>query len=199
MTKGADTRRAILYDALNLSSEVGLEGLSIGMLAKKAGMSKSGLYAHFESKEDLQCSVLDAAAQRFTEVVIVPVRGRPRGLLRMQEFFERWIEWETEVLSGGCLFIAAAPEFDDQPGPVRDRLVSHLQDLFGAINRTARICVEEGHFRADLDLDQFAYELWAIFLAYHHFSRLMQEVDSQKRARHSFERILQNAQDPSQI
>lgn len=193
MTKGSDTRRLILGHALDLTSEVGLEGLTIGVLAKRVGMSKSGLYAHFQSKEELQCAVLDTAAERFIDVVLAPSLKRPRGLPRLQTLFERWILWETDALSGGCPFIAAAGEFDDRDGPVRDHLVGHLRDLLGAVTRSATIAVEEGHLRADLDVEQFAYEVWATLLAYHQYARLMRTGDAAERARRAFANQIRHA------
>lgn len=193
MTKGDDTRRTILEHAVDLSSELGLEGLTIGTLAREAGMSKSGLYAHFGSKEELQCAVLDHAADQFVDVVVAPALKQPRGLPRLETLFERWLVWETDMLSGGCPFIAASHEFDDRPGPVRDRLVGHQRDLLGAIVRAAQIGVEEGHLRADLDLEQFAYEMWATLLAYQSFSRLMQTADAAERARRAFANLIDGA------
>ncbi len=147
MSKGNETRNAILRQALDLSTEVGLEGLSVGVLAKQVGMSKSGLYAHFESKEDLQSQVLDAAAALFVDLVVVPALKKPRGLPRVQALFDRWLDWATREHSGGCPFIAAATEFDDREGPVRETLVSHLRDVTGTIARAAGIGLVEGHFR----------------------------------------------------
>jgi AcrR family transcriptional regulator len=193
MTKGDETRSVILRQALDLSSEVGLEGLTVGALAKQVGMSKSGLYAHFESKEDLQSQVLDAAAALFVDVVVSKALTRPRGLPRVEALFQNWLGWTTEKLSGGCPFIAAATEYDDRPGPVRDTLVGHLLDVIGTIARAAQISVDEGHFRADLDVDQFAFEFWAILLAYHHFCRLMRQDDARKRAKRAFAALIRNA------
>ncbi len=192
-TKGDETRLAILGQALDLASEVGIEGLTIGVLAKRAGMSKSGLYAHFESKEVLQTRVLDAAAEKFVDVVLAPALKRPRGLPRLQDLFERWQHWETEGLAGGCLFIAAATELDDRPGPVRDNLVRHLRDMLGTIARAARICVEEGHFRQDLDVDQFAFEAWGLLLTYHQYRRLLQDDAVHKRGRRAFAGLVERS------
>ena len=197
VTKGRDTRTSILGHALELTSEVGLEGLTIGVLAKRASMSKSGLYAHFGSKEELQCAVLDTAAERFIDLVVAPALKRPRGLPRLETLFARWMMWETDALTGGCPFIAAAGEFDDRDGPVRDHLVGHLRDLLGAVTRAARIAVEEGHLRADLDVEQFAYEVWATLLAYHQYARLMRTSDAAERARTAFAHQLEQARPPT--
>ena len=193
MTKGKETKNSILQQALDLSSEIGLEGLTFGPLAKRVGMSKSGLYAHFKSKEDLQSQVLDSAASRFVDVVVARALKQPRGLPRVQALFEFWLDWSTDELIGGCPFIAAATEFDDRTGPVRDRLVAHLRDVTGTVSRAAQISVEEGHFRKDLDVDQFAFEFWAILLAYHHFSRLMHRDDARERASQAFANLVHSA------
>ena len=193
MSKGDDTRNAILRQALDLSSEVGLEGLTIGTLAQRVGLSKSGLYAHFGSKEDLQSQVLGAAGGLFVDEVLAHALKQPRGLPRVRALFERWLDWTTETLSGGCLFVTAAVEFDDRPGPVRDTLVAQQRDVIEMISRGARLGVTEGHFAADLDPEQFAFEFWAILLSYHYFSRLLRTGDSRARASRAFEKLIQDA------
>ena len=196
MGKGEQTRHTILEQALDLSSEVGLEGLTFGVLAKLTGMSKSGLYAHFDSKESLQCEVLDAAAARFVDVVLSPALKQARGLPRIEKLFERWLRWETDEFSGGCVFMAAATEFDDRQGPVRDRLTSHLEDMLGSIARSARIAVEEGHFRSDLDDEQFAYEFWGLLLAFQSYGRLLDRPKARTRARKAFRHLIESSRDP---
>jgi AcrR family transcriptional regulator len=193
VSKGEETRISILQQALDLSSEVGLEGLTIGALAKRVGMSKSGLYAHFESKEDLQTQVLHTAASLFVDVVVTRALKEPRGLPRVKALFERWLDWTTENLSGGCPFIAAATEYDDRSGPVRDSVVGHLSDAIETIARAARISVDEGHFRADLDADQFAFEVWGVLLSYHYFARLHRCEEARTWACQAFSRIIENA------
>jgi AcrR family transcriptional regulator len=194
MSKGFDTQTAILRQALDLSSEIGLEGLTIGALAKRVGMSKSGLYAHFESKEDLQRHVLDAAAERLTRDLVKRVFSKPRGLPRVRAMFDFWLYWVEGEFSGGCPFISASFEFDDRKGPVRDNLVTHFNDVLGSIAKSAHIAVEEGHFRDDLDVDQFAFDFWATLLAYHHYVRLMHRDDARMRARRAFEDLIQKAE-----
>jgi AcrR family transcriptional regulator len=193
MRKGRATKQGILDQALHLSSEVGLEALSFGVLAKRAKMSKSGLYAHFDTKEQLQREVLDAAATKFIDTVLAPALKEPRGLPRLRVLFDRWRVWEREGLSGGCLFVAAAAEFDDRPGPVRSHLVGHLLDMLGAVARTARVTVEAGHFRDDLDTEQFAYEFWGLILAHHQYGRLLDQADAGRRAETAFERLVRDA------
>ena len=190
MSKARSTKARILDHAVDLASEVGLEDVTFGVLAQRAQMSKSGRYAHFDSKETLQCDVLDAAAARFVDVVMAPSLKRPRGLPRVRTLFERWMLWEREGLPGGCPFIAAATEFDDRPGVVRDRLRGHLDDLLEAIARAASIAVQEGHFRDDVDVDQFAFELWGTLVAYHQFQRMIDGENATRRANTMFERLI---------
>jgi AcrR family transcriptional regulator len=194
LRKGEATRAAILDEALALASQVGLEGLSIGELARRLGMSKSGLFAHFASKENLQLEVLRSAADRFVETVIRPALEQPRGEPRVRALFENWLGWARADFSpGGCLFVSAAVELDDRPGAPRDFLVGAQRDFLGAIATAARISVEEGHFRRDLDPEQFAYDLYSIYLAYHHFSRLLRSPEAEARLRRSFAELLERA------
>jgi AcrR family transcriptional regulator len=160
MGKGEETRRDILGSALALASQVGLEGLSIGLLAAEVGMSKSGLFAHFESKERLQLAVLEEANQRFVELVLAPALRAPRGTPRLIALFERWLSWaEQDFMPGGCIFMSAASELDDRPGAVRDLLVSSQRDWQDTLAEAVRIAKREGHFRRDLDEQQLVYEL----------------------------------------
>lgn len=197
MSKGAETRAAILPKAMALASEKGLDGISIGNLAKEVGLSKSGLFAHFESKENLQQEVLAAAVERFVSTVVVPALKQPRGLPRIHALFENWMRWSRHpCMPGGCLFIAAANELDDRPGPLRERLVAYQRDWIDTLATAARIAVAEGQLRPDLDVEQFAYNFYSIILAYHHFSRLIRDPDAEERARRSFEGLLAAAKSP---
>ncbi len=182
VTKGNATRAAVLDRALNLASELGLEGLTIGVLAEKVGLSKSGLYAHFASKEQLQVDVLDTAKQRFVAKVIEPALAQPRGLPRVEKLFERWLEWDDNELDGGCPWISASSEYDDRPGPVRDVLVEHMESILAFVARAASIAKDEGHFRAELDAEQFAYDYWGIVLAHHHYRRLLAAPKTRARS-----------------
>lgn len=193
MNKKTNTLNSIMSQALNLSSKVGLEGLTIGSLAKRVGISKSGLYAHFESKEDLQVRVLDSSAERFIEVIVRPTIKMPRGIERVRTMFEKWLEWISGELSGGCPFIAAATEYDDRKGPVRDRLEEHLMNATETIKRAAKISIEEGHFRRNLNTDQFAFDFWAIMFSYHHYLRMLGNVKARSLADRAFEKLLANS------
>jgi len=190
MGKGEETRQAIVDQALELVSTVGLDKLTIGALAGATGMSKSGLFAHFNSKEQLQIQVLAEARQRFVEIVIAPALQKPRGEARLRAIFESTMkQWEDE-LPGGCVFHAVSAELDDQPGPARDYLVETQRDYADTLRRAAEIAIEEGQFRKDLDLDQFVFELGSITAAYHHFGRLLGDPEADQRARNMFEGLL---------
>ncbi|MEL7060115.1 MAG: TetR/AcrR family transcriptional regulator [Acidobacteriota bacterium] len=192
VTKGEETRRIILDCAMAMTSTLGLEGLTIGSVAREVEMSKSGLFAHFESKQDLQLQVLAAAVDRFTGMVIAPALRQPRGEPRIRALVENWLAWE-EWMPGGCVFIAAANELDDRPGELRDRLVSAQRDWLDSLAHAARIAVREGHFAADLDCEQFAYQLYSIILAYHHFHRLLRDPGARERARTAFTSLVEQS------
>lgn len=193
MSKGDETKAAILDEALALASRVGFTGLTIGQLAEQTGMSKSGLFAHFRSKEQLQLQTLGHARRRFIDTTVRPALAIPRGEKRVRELFDRWLVWETEVVPGGCIFIAGSVEFDDQPGPMRDALVGDLRDWMEALASVAETAVAEGDFRDDLDPEQFAFEVHALTLAYHHCTRLLGDEHALDRTRTSFESILDRA------
>jgi len=192
--KGERTRQAILTHALALATKVGFEGLTIGRLAQDLGLSKSGLFAHFRSKEALQVEVLRVASDRFVETVVRPALTVRRGEPRVRALFDRWFAWEqSPPLPGGCPFVAAAFELDDRPGPAREYLVRSERDWFGVLANTARTAVEEGHFRPALDGEQFAHDLYGIIYAYCHASRLMREPRARARAEAAFEALMHAA------
>lgn len=194
VSKGKATRRMILDRAMAEASLVGLEGLSIGGMAKEVGMSKSGLFAHFDSKVDLQQQVLRIAIERFIEAVIAPAFQQPRGEPRFRALFKNWLHWEdSDWMPGGCLFISMASELDDRPGELRDLLVESQTSWMEALAKAARLGVDEGHFRSDLDCPQVAYELYSIILAYHHCHRLLRDPMAQERVHRAFERLISDA------
>lgn len=194
MSKGERTRTAILDRATGLASQLGLTGLTIGALAAELRLSKSGLFAHFQSKEALQIEVLEHAARRFTETVVRPALHEPRGAPRMQALFERWIAWERdEALPGGCIFVAATAELDDRPGPVRDRLVALQRDWISVLATSVRKGIEAGLFRADADPEQLAQDTYGVMLALHFHSRLMGDSRAEARAHRAFAALLAQA------
>ncbi len=194
MKKGQQTRERILDHGLALASTAGLDGLSIAGMAKTVGLSKSGLFAHFDSKEDLQVQVLDRAIRRFIEVVVAPALRHPRGEPRVRALFDRWLEWAKMAwLPGGCVFIQFASELDDRPGALRERLVGAQRDWMSTLATAARIAVDEGHFDSGLDAEQFAYELYSIILAHHHHHRLLRDPESEARAHKAFEGLIEKS------
>lgn len=194
MNKGQRTRNRILDQALDLASVSGLEGLSIGTLARHTGMSKSGLFAHFGSKAALQKNVLEAAVARFIERVVEPGRAGRRGIARLDALFGNWLAWaEDDAHAGGCPFVAAAVEWDDREGPLRDYLVGVYEDWFNLIAGTARQAMADGDFRADLDTRQFAHDLYAICLGYHNASRLLRTPRADRYARAAYRRLVRDA------
>jgi AcrR family transcriptional regulator len=192
--KGEQTRETILLHALGLATQVGFEGLTIGRLADDLKLSKSGLFAHFRSKENLQVKVLELASRRFVDEVIRPALGAPRGVRRVRALFERWLAWETSPsLPGGCPFNAAATELDDRPGPARDYVVKSQHDWLDTVANTARTAVQEGEFARDLDCEQFAHELQSLMLGYAHAARLMKDPKARARTERAFEALLERA------
>lgn len=199
MGKGETTRQQIVDTALQRASELGLEGVTLGRLADELQISKSGLFAHFKSKEALQLAVLEEAIERFKERVVRPIVRQPRGAPRVRELFERWVAWfrgesggiENELL--GCPFLSLSSEYDDRPGAVRDALVRCQKEWIAAISRAASLAVEEGHFRADLDPEQFAFEFKGIGMALQHAAKLVADPTAGRRARSAFDRLLADA------
>ena len=191
MSKGEHTRAAILDVALAQASEAGFESLTIGTLADRAGLSKSGLFAHFGSREELQVAAIEAAAARFTETVFLPALKARRGLPRLRALFDHWLDWTARSgLTHGCPMQAAAVEFDDRPGPVRDAVVEHFARLERELGRAVELAVGQGHLRADLDVEQFVFDMMGIIFAYHHGARLFDVARAESRARVAFERLV---------
>ena len=193
MGKGQLTRHAVLEQATRTASEVGLRGVTIGSLADLMHMSKSGLFAHFGSKESLQLATVRYASDQFVNLVIRPALAAPRGEHRVRALFENWLEWDTNVLPGGCLFVAAAVEFDDEPGAVRDELVRNQVDLDETIARVFRGGITERHFRNDTDPEQFAFHMHGILLAFHQHNRLLGDPLAAQRARRALDALLDAA------
>lgn len=188
MTKGALTRQAILDHGVEVAATVGLDGLTIGSLANRTGMSKSGLYAHFGSKETLQLDVLRHAREQFSDLVVRPALTVARGEPRLRVLFERWSAAERSP--GSCLFVKAASEFDDRAGPVHDQLAQDHQDMLDSIAQMCRAAISEGHFRDDVDPDQFAHELYGVMLVYFLTRRLLGSPTATARTRRAFEHLL---------
>ena len=197
LQKGQQTRAAILDAALGLASHMGLEGLSIGALAEVTQMSKSGVFAHFGSREELQISVIREYHAKFEEEVFYPAMREARGLPRLRSLFERWVKRVSVEIDSGCIYISGAVEFDDRPGPVRDALASMVVAWHGALARAIRIAVEEGHLVPDTDAMQMLFELHGLILALHHDARFLRQPGALDRAQRAFEHVLSHYLTPS--
>ncbi|NTW39716.1 MAG: TetR/AcrR family transcriptional regulator, partial [Cellulomonadaceae bacterium] len=193
MPKGARTREVILASGVALACRVGLGGLTIGSLATEVGLSKSGMYAHFGSKEALQIAVLDAAGLEFSDAVLRPALAVERGEQRFRALVDRWLECGRLRRPGGCLFVKASTELDDQPGPVRDRVRELHVELGRSIARIVVGGIEQGQLRADLDPAQLATDLYGVMLAYYHAARLLDDPAAERRARAAVEALISAA------
>jgi AcrR family transcriptional regulator len=192
MRKGELTRAAILDVALGLASRDGLEGLTIGLLADKMNMSKSGVFAHFGSREDLQIEVLKLYHHHFEQEIFYPSMKEPRGLPRLQAMFARWVERVTVEIASGCIYISGAVEYDDRPGAIREELVGMVRAWQNALLRCVEQATEMKHLRADTDPQQLVYEMYGLVLALHHDARFLKRPGSVDRAQAGFERLIES-------
>lgn len=188
--KGQQTKAAIVDAALGLATQIGLEGLSIGALAEVTQMSKSGVFAHFGSREELQISVIREYHRRFEEEVFYPAMREPRGLPRLRALFANWMKRTSVEIDSGCIYISGAVEFDDRPGPVRDALASSVRTWHSAMKRAIQSAMAEGHLDADVDEEQMLFEIHGLILALHYEARFLNDTGAYARANRGFENIL---------
>ena len=192
MNKGEQTRAAIVAEAIRLAGVQGLEGISIGALAARMKLSKSGLFGHFGSKAALQQAVLEAVTERFVDEVIRPALREPSGELRLRIFFNRWLAWvENDAIPGGCPLMAAAIELEERPGVLRDYLAEQQYQFIDALTRMAASAVASGSFHSDSDTRQFAFELYGIGLSYNVWTRLLRDPTAKDRALRAFGNLLE--------
>jgi AcrR family transcriptional regulator len=190
MHKGQQTKTAIVDAALGLATQIGLEGLSIGALAEVMRMSKSGVFAHFGSREELQISVIREYYTRFEEEVFYPSLEHPKGMPRLKALFQNWMNRTSVEIDSGCLFISGAVEFDDRPGPVRDELAGSVKTWLAAMHRAVVQTKEAGHLRSDVDEQQMCFEIHGLILALHYEARFLKTPGSVSRAHTGFANIL---------
>ena len=198
LQKGQQTKAAIVDAALGLATQIGLEGLSIGALAEVTQMSKSGVFAHFGSREELQISVIREYHTRFEDEVFYPAMREPRGLPRLRAMFANWMKRTSVEIDSGCIYISGAVEFDDRAGPVRDALASSVQTWHSAMKRAIANAKEEGHLSPQTDEEQMLFEIHGLILALHYEARFLKNPGAIARAHTGFENILRQcgAQDP---
>jgi len=195
LLKGQQTKQAIVQAAVTLSTRLGLEGLSIGLLAEVMHMSKSGVFAHFGSREELQISVIDEYFNCFKQEIFFPALQQPRGLPRLRALFDNWMKRVAVEIQSGCIFISGAVEFDDRPGPVRDALAHAVRQWQDALFRAVVQAKECGHLAQYADAAQIAFEIHGLILALHYEARFLRKPGSLAQANQGFENILQrNAQ-----
>jgi AcrR family transcriptional regulator len=193
VTKGEETRAVILKAALRHASVAGYDALTIGVLAEQTGMSKSGLFAHFGSKEELQIATLDEAVRRFNEAAFMPALSAPRGLKRLMALFDNWLAWTARADLAACPMMVASTEFDDQEGAMRDAVVEHMQRLHQAMVKSVEMAVETGEFASDTDAEQFAFELFGIISTCYQSRSLFRDKDANTRAKRAFDRLVSSA------
>jgi AcrR family transcriptional regulator len=189
MSKGHETKNTILDTALDMTSELGLEGVTIGILAKATKMSKSGLFAHFQSKENLQIEILKHAANIFAESVVAPALRAEAGIPRIRALVRYWTEW-TSNLSGGCIFVAASIQFNDRQGNVRTFLLRQQEAWLRTLRKVARSAIKTKEFREDIDCQQFVFELYSLLLGFHLYHHLLHTEDPDTRQAYALNQLI---------
>ncbi|PIP93043.1 MAG: TetR family transcriptional regulator [Bdellovibrio sp. CG12_big_fil_rev_8_21_14_0_65_39_13] len=190
MSKGQLTKDQILLTALEFSSKFGFEALSIGKLAEAVGLSKSGLFGHFKSKEKLQEMILDYTADSFTFKVFLPATKMPRGIPRIDAILENWVKWTKNLMKGGCPLLTAAIEFDDRPGEIRNKVRDLYRQKMDFFKKAAVIAVTEGQFKRDSDPEQFAYEFYSLMAGYHINSRLLDDKKAEQKLKTAYQKLI---------
>jgi AcrR family transcriptional regulator len=194
LSKGEETRAAILDAALKHAATHGYEALTIGVLADKLGMSKSGLFAHFGSKEDLQIATLDEAARRYNVVAFIPALAAPRGLKRLRALFGLWLEWAERSELAACPIMAASAEYSSRPGPMRDAVEQHMKRLHLEIMKAVEMAVTSGELKPETEADQVAFEAFGIIASCYQSRNLFQDPRATARAMSAFERLIASHQ-----
>lgn len=188
------TRDKILRHGLNIVSTSGLSGITLGTLAEQVGMSKSGLFAHFGSKEDVQLEVLDRSAAVAAEHIVVPAMLAKEGLPRLKALVQNWLGWWAKAeLPGGCPATAGMFELDDVETRVRERLVLMEREWRLTLEQTTQRAIELGHLRKDLEVEQFVWELCGIYLSHHASVRFIRDPQADSRAQKAFLSLLKRA------
>lgn len=191
MEKGDTTRHAILDAGLKMATQLSLESVTIGHLAKVTQMSKSGLFAHFQSKENLQIGIMQHAGELFAERVVIPALMAKAGIPRVKALVNNWIKWSSKM-TGGCIFVSSSTEFTSRPGKVRDFILEQQEAWLDSLRRIARSAIRVGDFKKDIDCDQFAFDLYSLLLGFHLYDRMLNHEDTKKRQDVALDRLLDN-------
>ena len=189
MIKGDETKNIILKTGWEMASRLGLECVTIGTLARETGMSKSGLFAHFQSKENLQIAILEYAAENFRDKVIIPALKTERGIPRIKALVNNWIKWGAQ-LTGNCIFVLVGTEFSARPGKVRDYLIKHQDGWIDCLQRIAISAVKARDFREDIDYQQFAFDLYSLLLGFHYYDKLLHNGEIKQKQELALKRLL---------
>jgi len=195
-SKGALTKAMIVDQALKIASRQGLEGLTVGHLAEALAMSKSGVFAHFGSREELQLAVVREYYDRFEAAVFQPALQEPKGLARLQKMINLWMQTSIQELSAGCIFISGAVEFDDRPGPVRDELVRSVQIWRAALKRAIEQAIEVGDLKKDCAPEAMLFQIYSYVQGLHHDARFLQNSQSVDIATQSIQQTVDQNRSP---
>jgi AcrR family transcriptional regulator len=196
--KGVRTRESILRVAVDLASVEGLEGLTIGRLADELGMSKSGLFAHFGSKTELQLATIEMARQIFVEHIIRPALAAPEGIDRLLKLCQGWLAHvEGRVFKGGCFFTAASLEFDSRSGPVRDAIAEAMKAWLTTLARAVDSAKKARHLKAAIDPEQFAFEIYSLAMGANWALQLLEDRNAMKKAGENIQERIRSAATPS--
>ena len=172
-----------------MATQLSLESVTIGNLAKTIQMSKSGLFAHFQSKENLQIQIMKYAGEIFSEEVVAPALMVQAGIPRIKALVDNWNKFASKM-TGGCIFVATSAEFTDRPGKVRDFILEQQEEWIDSLRRMARSAIRVGDFREDIDCDQFAFELYSLLLGIHYYDKMLKDENTQKRQEAALDQLL---------
>jgi len=184
-----DKKSDILQKGLEMASHLSLEALTFGELAKEMKMSKSGLFAHFQSKENLQLEILDYASRYFAREVILPALKEERGIPRIRAIVDNWVSWGSKF-SGGCIFVAATTEFNDRPGKIKSRLLDQQKKWVDVLRRIGEAAIKAGDIKPDTDCEQFAFELYSLILGYYYYDQLIEDPKIEQRREKALNQFL---------
>lgn len=192
-TRGQDTKKQILEEAMKIASTHGIQGITIGELAKKVGMSKSGLFAHFDNKDNLQLEILKMASEHFVESVLKPAFVIEKGIPRIEAMFNNWLIFlnDDSTLPGGSIFISASFELDDRPGVLKDFVQKSQELLILNIEKAVQLAIECKHLKSNTNKSEFAWKLYSFVLGYHHFKRMLHNPKAKELIKNAFKELIE--------